>query len=63
MLLFIASPPQRSAFRAHVLSAQMAIVGAFIGFVFVMDQPFKGQTAVDSDSLRRTIVLMEKRHH
>ena len=63
MLLFITSTLGRSAFRAYVLSAQMAVLGAFIGFVFIMDQPFKGQTALDSDSLRRTIVLMEKRHH
>ena len=63
MLLFITSTMGRSAFRAYVLSAQMAVMGAFIGFVFIMDQPFKGQTAVDSDALRRTIVLMENRHH
>lgn len=61
MLLFISSTMQRSAFRAYVLSAQMAVMGAFIGFVFIMDQPFKGQTAVDSDALRRTIILMENR--
>ena len=61
MLLFITSTMQRSTFRAYVLSAQMAVMGAFIGFVFIMDQPFKGQTAVDSDALRRTIVLMENR--
>lgn len=61
MLLFISSTMQRSVFRAYVLSAQMAVMGAFIGFVFIMDQPFKGQTAVDSDALRRTIILMENR--
>lgn len=61
MLLFITSTMQRSAFRAYVLSAQMAVIGAFIGFVFIMDQPFKGQTAVNADQLRKTIVLMENR--
>jgi hypothetical protein len=61
MLLFITSTMQRSAFRAYVLSAQMAVMGAFIGFVFIMDQPFKGQTAVDADQLRKAIVLMENR--
>ena len=61
MLLFITSTMQRSAFRAYVLSAQMAVMGAFIGFVFVMDQPFKGQTAVDAQQLRQMIILMENR--
>lgn len=61
MLLFITSTMQRSAFRAYVLSAQMAVMGAFIGFVFIMDQPFKGQTAVDAQPLRQAIVLMENR--
>lgn len=61
MLLFITSTMQRSTFRAYVLSAQMAVMGAFIGFVFIMDQPFKGQTAVDADPLRKAIVLMENR--
>lgn len=61
MLLFISSTMQRSAFRAYVLSAQMAVMGAFIGFVFIMDQPFKGQTAVDAQPLRQAIVLIENR--
>jgi|GEM_PF-2542671 len=52
---------QRSAFRAYLHSAQMAVMGAFIGFVSIMDQPFKGQTAVDAKPLRQTIVLMENR--
>ena len=62
MLLFITSTMQRSAFRAYVLSAQMAVMGVFIGFVFIMDQPFKGQTAVDADALRRAIGIMENRN-
>lgn len=61
MLLFITSTMGRSAFRAYVLSAQMAVMGAFIGFVFIMDQPFKGQTAVDAQPLRQAIVRMESR--
>ena len=61
MLLFITSTMQRSAFRAYVLAAQMAVMGAFIGFVLIMDQPFKGQTAVDTQPLRQAIVLMENR--
>jgi hypothetical protein len=61
MLLFITSTMGRSAFRAYVLSAQMAVMGVFIGFVFIMDQPFKGQTAVDAQPLKQAIVRMESR--
>ena len=52
---------QRSAFHAYVFSAQMAVMGAFIGHVFIMDQPFKGQAAVHAQPLRQAIILMENR--
>jgi hypothetical protein len=61
MLLFISSTMERSAFRAYVLSAQMAVLGAFIGFVFIMDQPFKGESAVDAQPILQTIALMKAR--
>lgn len=61
MLLFITSTMGRSAFRAYVLSAQMAVMGVFIALVFIMDQPFKGQTAVDAQPMKQAIVRMESR--
>ena len=61
MLLFISSTMERSVFRSYVLAAQMAVLGAFIGFVFIMDQPFKGESAVDPQPLVQTIALMKAR--
>ena len=62
MLLFISSTMERTAFRAYVLAAQMAVMGAFIGFVFIMDQPFKGQSAADSQPIARTIEIIQARN-
>jgi hypothetical protein len=39
----------------------MAVLGTFIGFVFVMDQPFKGRSAVDPQAILQTIVIIEGR--
>lgn len=39
----------------------MAVLGAFIVFVFVMDQPFKGRSAVDPGMIVQTITIMEGR--
>lgn len=61
MLLFISATMQRSAFRATVLAAQMAVIGAFLGFVFIQDQPFKGQMAVDADPFVQVIGVLERR--
>lgn len=61
MLLFVTSTMERSGFRAYVLAAQMSVLGAFIGFVFLMDQPFKGQGAVDSQPFVQTIALIKQR--
>lgn len=61
MLLFVSSNIERTRFRAIVLGCQMAVLGAFIGFVFVMDQPFKGRSAVDPGMIVQTIAIMESR--
>jgi hypothetical protein len=39
----------------------MAVLGAFIGFVFIMDQPFKGHSAVDPQVIVQTIAIIEAR--
>jgi hypothetical protein len=44
-----------------LLSCQITVLGAFIGFVFVMDQPFKGRSAVDPWMIVQTIAIMESR--
>jgi hypothetical protein len=61
LLLFVSSNIERTRFRAIILGCQMAVLGAFIGFVFVMDQPFKGRSAVDPGMIIQTITIMEGR--
>lgn len=61
MLLFISSTIEQTPFRAAVLAAQMAVLGAFIGFVFLMDQPFQGTDAISSDAIAQVISTMEAR--
>ncbi|MFO1159602.1 MAG: hypothetical protein U1E60_12245 [Reyranellaceae bacterium] len=61
MLLFISSTIGRTPFRATVLAAQMAVLGAFMGFVFIMDQPFKGQTAVGPDQIVQATATIRNR--
>lgn len=61
ILLFVSSNIERTRFRSIILGCQMAVLGAFIGFVFVMDQPFKGRSAVDPGAVQHTIVIMENR--
>ena len=61
ILLFVSSNIERTRFRSIILGCQMAVLGAFIGFVFVMDQPFKGRSAVDPQVIVQTIAIMENR--
>ncbi|MDP1750357.1 MAG: DUF4239 domain-containing protein [Reyranella sp.] len=61
MVILVSATIEQTPFRAAVLAAQAAVLGAFIGFVFLMDQPFKGDTAVDADSIVQAIARMEGR--
>ncbi|GEP57825.1 bestrophin-like domain [Reyranella soli] len=61
ILLFVSSNIERTRFRSIILGCQMAVLGTFIGFVFVMDQPFKGRSAVDPGAIVQTIAIMENR--
>jgi hypothetical protein len=61
MLLFVSSNIEQTRFRSVILACQMAVLGAFIGFVFVMDQPFKGRSGVDPGVIVQTIAIMENR--
>jgi hypothetical protein len=61
ILLFVSSTVERTRFRAIIMGCQMAVLGAFIGFVFIMDQPFKGQSAVDPQAIVQTIAIIEAR--
>jgi hypothetical protein len=61
MLLLVSSAIPRTPFRSAVLAAQLAVLGAFVGFVFIMDSPYKGENAVAPDAISRALVAMEKR--
>ena len=40
----------------------MAVLGTFIGFVFSMDQPFKGRSAVNPQAIVQIIAVIEGRN-
>jgi hypothetical protein len=61
MLLFVSSTITPTRLRTSVLAAQLAVLGAFIGFTFIMDAPFVGETAVKPVALARAIQSMEAR--
>jgi hypothetical protein len=61
MLLFVSSTVQRTPFRSAVLAAQLAVMGALLGFVFIMDAPFNGETAITPASISKAIAVMERR--
>jgi hypothetical protein len=52
---------RRSSSRTFFLSFQAAILGAFIGVVFITDHPFKGQTAVVTKPFDIAIAAMKQR--
>jgi hypothetical protein len=52
---------RRSSSRTFFLSFQAAILGAFIGVVFITDHPFKGQTAVATKPFDIAIAAMKQR--
>lgn len=61
MLLFVSSSIEQTPFRRTILCAQAAVVGGFLGFVFIMDQPFRGETAISADAIVRSIERMDAR--
>ena len=61
MVLLVSSAIPRTPFRTAVLAAQLAVLGAFVGFVFIMDAPYKGETAVTPDAISKALAAMEKR--
>jgi hypothetical protein len=61
MLILVSSAIERTPFRSLVLACQMAVLGAFIGFVFIMDNPLKGRSAVEPKAIAQTITIIEGR--
>jgi hypothetical protein len=44
-----------------VLASQLSVIGAFIGFVFIMDAPYKGETTVKPHAIARALTALEQR--
>lgn len=61
VLLLVSCSIPRTPFRSTVLAAQLAVLGAFVGFVFIMDAPYNGETAVTPQGISKAVVAMEKR--
>jgi hypothetical protein len=61
MLLFVSSSIEQTSFRRTILCAQAAVVGGFLGFVFIMDQPFRGETAIQPDAIVGAIHRLDTR--
>jgi hypothetical protein len=61
MLLVVSSTIQRTPFRTAVLAAQLAVLGAFVGFVFIMDSPYLGESAITPDAISKAAAAMERR--
>jgi hypothetical protein len=61
VVVLVSATIEQTPFRTTVLAAQAAVLGAFIGFVFLMDQPFKGQKPIDADAIVQTVSRMEAR--
>lgn len=62
ILLFVSSTIERNRFRSIIMGCQMAVLGTFIGFVFILDQPLKGQSAVNPQAILQTIAIIEGRN-
>ena len=61
ILLLVSSTIEQTPFRAAVLGGQMAVLGAFIGLVFIMDTPFKGDTRITPKAIAQIASFMDKR--
>ncbi len=61
MITLVSCMIPRTPFRTAVLTCQLAVLGAFVGFVFVMDSPFSGEDAVTPAAISDVVTAMERR--
>jgi hypothetical protein len=61
VLLFVSSTVRPTAFRSMIMAAQLSVLGVFIGFVIIMDQPFKGDSVVNAAAIEKTIKVIKAR--
>jgi hypothetical protein len=61
MLIVVGSLAATTRFRTLALALQLISLGAFIGFVFIMDRPFQGRHAIVPDTFQKVLIYMERR--
>jgi hypothetical protein len=61
MVVFVSVWIEQTFFRAMILAAQAAVLGALVGFVFLMDHPFKGTTQVTAQPIVEAMDRMKTR--
>jgi hypothetical protein len=61
VLVVASSMVVRTPFRTFFLGAQMAVLGAFMGIVFITDHPFKGETSIGPTAIERVIATIKAR--
>lgn len=61
VLIVVSCTVAPTIFRSSVLAAQAAVLGVFLGFVFIMDQPFKGQNGIGPNAILLTLERMAER--
>jgi hypothetical protein len=61
VLILINCTLDSKGFRTVVLVAQAAVLGLFVGVVFITDQPYKGESGLKPDELVKAIGFMKGR--
>jgi hypothetical protein len=61
LLLFVSSTFHRTAFRVTLLAAQMAVIGAVLGFVIIQDHPLESRTAINPGAIVQAMSVMKQR--
>jgi hypothetical protein len=62
MLLLVSCAIPRTPFRTAVLASQLAVIGAFVGFVFIMDAPYRGETSIQPRAIVKLLATLDERH-
>lgn len=61
VLVLINCTLDSKGFRTVVLVAQAAVLGLFVGVVFISDHPYKGESGLKPDELVKVIAFMKAR--
>jgi hypothetical protein len=61
VLILVSCTVEPTFFRSAVLAAQAGVLGVFVGFVFIMDNPFKGENGIGPNAIILTLERMAER--